>query len=685
MNSLNAMRFRSGVFAATLGLGVAAPAPALEAFCTHVDFCALVPYSGGVPVYNHPDLAGFNPALPWVIGGTTVVNLSAGTYTAGNSAFGPSVFVIEDGTLAADDQSADVALPAHLFLCDNATFRVRNSTWRTNAPGPFTYGIWADGSSQVDYLGASLASLDATLEAQNLPGALLQVMQGQSTLTVTPTAAGQAGAEMVRFGDAWELAVTEAGTADVNAFWGFAETYVAGNANFSMAESFFFDVFFEICPGATQNLPALPELCSLTAVGLPPCISATHAPISFSVGPPNTTFTLNLVNDRVFSWALSTYPGSVAALSNVGVDANLAIGLGSLTGVLNVRAVPGNPPVLTGVTDRTVTLSNTTVGVWHLWPGTGVDLTLADSSVGDFSLPADGLGRATASYFAFGALTVPTGAQMRLADAAINEPVDLRGSIWMRNTVVGNVFTVAGNAWCADSPLVDNGSLDLRPGGRYHTLSLAQPVDGTVITTPADVMGSVDAVDTSGTLSPFPGAVLELRNGSTVLPVATITAPVTQGVLAQLDPNNFPAGEHQLRLAFAGAGAEAYAERTVTLVHMAMDGGTGMPDAGGSQSSSAASSASSSAATASSSTGGAASSAAASSSSSSSSSSAASSASSMATNSSGGGSSSASTDGGGDKRNCACASTPPGMPWYSGCALLVGGIALLVQRWRFRR
>jgi hypothetical protein len=565
---------------AVLALMTAAqPVLALEAFCTHVDFCALVPQNGGVPAYNHPGLPGFNPALPWVIGGTSVVSLTAGTYAAGPSAFGPSVFVVENGTLAIENQMADVAMPVNLFLCDSATFRVRNATYRTNGDGPFAHWIWADENSQVIYQNASLASLTAELEALSLPGALLQVMQGQSTLTVSPQVPGGAGVQMTRFGDAWELAVTEQATATVDDFRGFAETYIAGTANLSINNSFFFDVFFEMCPGATQTLPALPDLCSLDGTNGPQCITAAHVPITFSVGPPATTFTLSLTNDHVFSWALSTYPGSTGTLSNVGQNANLAVGLGSLTGVLNVRAVPGNPSILTGVTDRTLNLTNAYVGFWHMWPTGTVDLSIVDSSVGDFSLTTDGQGHATASYFAGGSLSIPPGGRMWLVDAAVDETTDMQGTLWARNSVMAGVFTVGGTAWLADTLLLDANGLDLRAGGELHTLSLLEPVDNTVVAAPINVVGSVEAVDVNGAITPIPGAVLELRNANGVIPLTTVTTAVTNGVLTQLNPAAYPEGSYTLRLTFLGQGVDAYAQRQVTLVHPVVDGG--VPDAGG--------------------------------------------------------------------------------------------------------
>ncbi len=565
---------------AVLALMTAAqPALALEAFCTHVDFCALVPRSGNVPVYNHPSMPGFNPTLPWVIGGTSVVNLTAGTYVAGPSAFGPSVYVVENGTLAIEDQMADVAMPVNLFLCDNATFRVRNATYRTNGDGPFAHWIWADENSQVIYQNANLASLTSELEALGLPGALLQVMQGQSSLVASPAVPGGAGVQMTRFGDAWELAVTEQATATVDDFRGFAETYIAGTANLAINNSFFFDVFFEMCPGVTQTLPALPDLCSLDGTTGPQCITAAHVPINFNVAPPATTFTLSLNNDHVFSWALSTYPGSTGALSNVGQNANLAVGLGSLTGVLNVRAVPGNPSILTGVTDRTLNLTNAYVGFWHMWPSGTVDLSIVDSSVGDFSLTTDGQGHATASYFAGGSLSIPPGGRMWLVDAAVDETTDMQGTLWARNSVMAGVFTVGGTAWLADTLLLDANGLDLRAGGELHTLSLLEPLDNTVVAAPINVVGSVDAVDVNGPITPIPGAVLELRNANGVIPLTTVTTAVTNGVLTQLNPAAYPEGSYALRLTFLGQGVDAYAERQIILVHPVMDGG--VADAGG--------------------------------------------------------------------------------------------------------
>ena len=66
---------------------------------------------------------------------------------------------------------------------------------------------------------------------------------------------------------------------------------VQGGATLDVQNSFYFDVFFENCPGDTYSLSDLPVLCDLhdPVAG---CMTAAHAPINFALGPPATPFLL---------------------------------------------------------------------------------------------------------------------------------------------------------------------------------------------------------------------------------------------------------------------------------------------------------------------------------------------------------------------------------------------------------
>jgi MYXO-CTERM domain-containing protein len=537
-------------------------AHALEAFCAPVDFCSLMPMEGGNPVENHPALSGYNPELAWVVAGSTTLNLAAGTYQAGPGLFGPTIFVAGDASIIIENQTEDVVLPATIFLCDRATFRVTNATYRQGATRPFEFHLWADDDSRVIFEHAEFRSLTVERDAASLPGAFLHVMQGHSTLTVTSPAPGEHGLTN-RFGDAWELAVTSNAVATVNDYWGFAETYLAGQGSLTMEDSFFFDVFFEICPGATQNLPSLPDLCDLTDP-VAGCITTGHAPLTFSVGPPATSFTLNLANDQVFSWALSTYPTSNASLSNVGRLANLAVGLGGATGTRTMLLQPGATPVFNGLDDRMFNFTNVHVGFWHFWPGAGINATLLPTSdVGDFSLPSGGAGKAIQTRFAGGALDVAHGGVMTVVNSVVEEPALIHGTASFTRTELLGTLSVSGTVWGADSTL--EGTLDLQDGARVHQVALALPAEELItLNGPLAVVGSVYAMDGAGPLSPFPPAVLEYvhADGTTVL--ATFTSTQDATLLHTLQPSAVPTGPAVLQLRFTDPAAQnAIAERQV--------------------------------------------------------------------------------------------------------------------------
>lgn len=553
-------------------------AAAIEYFCEPQDFCEWVPRDGsGQPVYHHGD-----GAAPWVIGGNDLVQLSAGEYQSGTvPGFSfPMIFVVENGTLAIEDLAGgEVGLGAWIFLCDQATFRIRNATYRTLADFPFQYPLFALGQSRVEYQQATIYTLKAPLEASGYRGAFFQVMGYESTLDVVPGA--DFGISLPMLGDAWELAVVHDAVGTVQGADVFGEFYVAGNAQFRVEDSQYHDMFFEACPGAHYDLVALPELCD---IGVPDdgCITPGHPPIDFHMGPPNTSFTLDLVNDKVFSWAAATYESSSVSVRDVPERANFAIGLGGIYDDLEMRLAPGSPPVMEGVTDRTLVFENSHVLGWMVWPGNPSHTKLLEGSeVGDL-LPSEGaVTEAHGTLFTGAMMDSPTGTEMRLYDSRIAQRVSNSGGrFWATNTQIDDVMAVAGPTWFAD--VTENAAMDLREGGTLHRIRIDSPAEGSTPTgSMLTIEGSVTASTADGVASPFPSAVLdavEVATG-TVYPIGTISAPASGEALATWELAGLPNGTYDIRLYFSGDGDSAASVRRIEIAGAADAGVDASPDA----------------------------------------------------------------------------------------------------------
>ena len=561
------------LLAAAVALAAIAAAPldarAIDLFCNPQDLCATVPRDGlGNPDYNHTD-----PGKPWVIGKTDYISLPAGSYTPGNGPFNaPMVYLVEDGVLAIEDLAAgaEVSIGAWFILCDRSQLRVTRSLFRSAAQYPFQYPIIADGNSAVILQEATLATLDKSLAQAAAPGALLHVMGGSSTLTAVPVVKN--GVKFERVGEAWELAVVHQATATVHKADVFGEFYVAGDATFTVEDSQYFDLFFEACPGAPLAIPSLPGLCTIGS-GANQCVTAGHQPTDFSLGPPDTSFTLSFKNDKIFSWAASTYAGSDLTVGAAPEDANFCVGL-SMTGDRTLKLNPGSPPVAEGLDDRAIAFNGTHVFGWHVWPyGSGTVEILAGSEVGDFVAPDQVVGIARGTTFNNGMLVAQNDGVMHVEDCTVKERFqNVEAKVTAARTTFESSFSLSGDTWLADCTRPAQGLEDIRPAARIHEVALTKPADGASITGGAlEIEGTVRAVDGSGAaLSPFPHWAAEIR-GDKNSAAHTGDTPV-EGPIASLDVSAFPYGEYEVRLYFTDTvGQEAASVRKVTV---------GTPDAG---------------------------------------------------------------------------------------------------------
>ncbi len=550
-----------------VGLLWGAPVRAIEFFCDPVDLCAWVPTDGqGNPAYNHSD-----PDAPWVIGGDEVVELAPGQYEMGVGPIGvPMIYVIEDGSLRIEDSGdQEVAYGAWVVLCDRASLSIRNATFRALQDYGFQYPLFALGQSRVDIADATVYGCRPELHAQGARCHFFQVMGEDSSLTVQPDASAH-GARLPVPGEAWELAVVHRASGDVRGVEAFGEFYIQGQAEFAVADTQYHDMFFEICPGEDVTLADLPELCDPNDP-LAGCLTPGHQPIDFAIGPPDTSFSLTLTNDKVFAWAVSNYPGSTTRLQRIRAGTNLAVGLGGIRDDLQLYLMPGEQSAFAGLSDRTITLDDANIFGWHVWPvGDSHTVLLPGSEVGDL-LPGDqASAEAEGVTFEHGMLRSGPEQQIWLDDCTVRLDVEnTGGKLWALETRFDSPVTVAGPTWLADADWPGPALLDLRPNGTLYRVALTAPAAGAELNgEPVAIRADVRAEDGDGPLEPFPASELEIiarADDSRVLH-RELDGGGDDRLLATWDPAGLDPGDYRIRLWFSGAdGARAPSQRTVRL------------------------------------------------------------------------------------------------------------------------
>lgn len=554
-----------------------------ESYCAPVHPCSAMPrHLDGRPDYNGPD---GDPRKPWVIGGNTVLNLPPGSYTpaVAPAAGMPAIFVTDDATLRIQNPGGgEVALAAFVIVCDRARFEVLGSKLRFNSQYAFQYGISADHDSAVLFSGATIEGL-ATTVPPGTSGAVMQTMVGRSTLTVTPDASG-VGVRFPSSDDSWQLPVLENARATVDRFeGGLGEFYISGEAHFTVRNSAFFDVFMDVCPGKSLTLENLPALCDLND-RTNGCFTPRHRPVNYSIGPPAAPYTLELTNNKIFSWAATSNAGSSLTMSNIPPLANFAIGL-DMPNSLDVKLVNGSAPVATGVSDRTLSFSRTTLGFWHIWGRNKAKIRLEKGSVVGDIIPYGAGTSVTGEDItqAGGYLWSPQGTEVSIDGLQATGVVqNTEGRLSISRGQIPNLL-VSGPVYLADTNRPTSG-LQLRPGGVLHEVSLQEPADGAVLASgTTNVVGTVLATSAEGAVTPLPPARLQLT-GPTRLTVATVTSAKTAEVLGSINADASPPGTYQLTLRFEGAGdGGATSRRTITIPPREGGRRTGCSTAGGGQ------------------------------------------------------------------------------------------------------
>ena len=256
-------------------------------------------------------------------------------------------------------------------------------------------------------------------------------------------------------------------------------------------------------------------------------------------------------------------------MSNVPIKANFAVGLGGIHQDLEMKLGPGNPPVMEGVTDRTLTFDDAFVGGWMVWPvGTSHIKLLDGSEVGDL-LPGDqSISEAYGTLFTGAMFDAAPGTEVHLFDCTLDErATNSGGKLWATTSTLEAEMAIAGATWLAD--VTENGTLELREGGVVHRVSISSPQAGAEISSgPVPIAGSVLAEDPNGVPSPFPAATLEAVEATTgtSYPIATIDAPVEGDALAQWNIEGLEPGDYDLRLFFGGEGEGAVSVRRVSIL-----------------------------------------------------------------------------------------------------------------------
>jgi autotransporter-associated beta strand protein len=383
---------------------VVSPAAAAAPYCDESlapVWCNMLRSAGAAQkTSNFPGSPGFDANRHWVVNSGDELVLYPGTdYVPGGfGALGGQklTFVVGTGVVRTADNSTllgpETSLAGHLFLCDDASVVVQNTTLRLAQDYEYQYYVWAADRARVQLRDVRLTTLaKATIVRNpNEHGNSWWWFRSRSSLDSNVVSSLRPGKDVMQLA-AMDDARVEVGLHDI-----FMETYVAGRANFSLSHSQWFDTFLTVCSGDFIDLTTgFPELCDL----LTECMTAQHAPVNFTIGPPRTPFTYTVLESKVYSWAVECRTHGSAIVGNTPARSNFAIGVGldgnpqppaqrtykgRVAGNRGNAAVPATLGPFTATHNITL-LPGTAVVAIHLWfdgPNFSVDLA-PGSVVGD--------------------------------------------------------------------------------------------------------------------------------------------------------------------------------------------------------------------------------------------------------------------------------------------------------------
>lgn len=540
--------------------------------CDAVQLCSAVPRDKmGKPSYNH---AG--SSAPWVIGANEDVVLAPGLVKPGIvPELGQRIiFVTEQGRLRIENFGAgqEVGVDAWIVLCDDAQLSLKNATLRFLQPSSFAYGIVARDRSTATFTEATLFGSDAAAPSGLfLPGYFCD----DATVSVSP--ATNHGLAMPS-SDTLEWVFSGTSKANIDALGAIGELYAEDRANVHIVNSGMFGMWLNPLPnGKPVSISGLPRVCDITGSQQPgandpsdDCAweSATAPKTTYSSAAGALPFNLSLSDTWIFSWAVTTSPGSDMSL-DVGPQAKLAIGVNLEASSYELSMRKGaqtTPP--TGLTDRKLAFSPaTSVFVWHVWGAKNVDFLLKEGSeVGDLLVAGTGHGKATGAKLADGVVTIEPEAHGAIIDSTLAEDGSVQGSLRLTRTSVSRALTVHSGGVLVLEDTAQPASLVLENGdvnAELVAVSLSAPESGASVTSPVRLRGTIAHRDSKGEL-PL-SATLEVRDPSgNWTPVGSpLTTSVTDAELGTYTPPDGVCGDFEVRLKMA-APAKAEGDATVT-------------------------------------------------------------------------------------------------------------------------
>ena len=587
--------------------------------------CNTVPRdAAGAYIYNN----GTDAGAPWVIGRDDTVTLATGAHAPGTG----FVFIVERGALHIIGSGgavapAAVSLEATVVVCDHGAVYAAAVDLTLAQTQPQQHPWLGYGNASIAFgPGVSITAI-ALAVPRSVRGQFLTVMLDNSSLYTHP------GFTMTRFQlDAWELAsVGNATVAVVSPAPIFMETYVGDTATLALVNVSYADVFFVVCRGEpTLQLPLLPGLCAMpqgwdsasgtvaqrlqqldvdTSAAVPgQCLSPTHAPLSWQLGPPAATFRFMSEDSRLFSWAVSTHVGSSVAVSGAAPTSNFCVGLGDLGGTVSLSTRTGKDSAIHGLTDRNVTVApGTEVLGWHLWCDKIQLTVLPDSQVGDLTLGQGSIaGVSPGSVLSQGMVVVPRGAVLQLVQATVHNGIYVSGGglLLANMAAISSQISATGDSklFLANSVLTSTAGVPALTGSaELYTTAISSPVNGSTVKSGAlsfvDITGTLGVATAAGELMPtagavFPGAQLllykcaaaggaacgdpasssssrwDLTEGASPTVLQTFTAPVNAGGgLHRWRVGSLDAGDYLLQLKFDASPASPWVH-TFNVIHI---------------------------------------------------------------------------------------------------------------------
>jgi hypothetical protein len=156
-----------------------------------------------------------------------------------------AIFLFDSSGLIID--GADVTLDASIFLCDQSSLIITNSTFRQPNKNFFEKLFVTSGSSVVFMQGVQLRYSYSYDDPSPYRLASLHMIRSNSTFVAGIPPNGSYSIRTPRALDAFEFAALDNSNVVLLGADFFAELYIASSASMLIAYTKFFDIFFEAC------------------------------------------------------------------------------------------------------------------------------------------------------------------------------------------------------------------------------------------------------------------------------------------------------------------------------------------------------------------------------------------------------------------------------------------------------